>query len=270
MTRTPAKIATVAAALVLLPVAGTAASASGGVSTPDNPLRSSEAQTLKLPTIGKLAVEPPTGRLDSYPTVTTAGGCPKGIATLTKIFGPGFQADGENVIGNTETWEFGSPPADRMVAPFTITLQEAADRQKLYRNLPVPTLDGVYQIVMTCRDPLPEYTGAEYMFANYIGKVRISGQTYTSLTTVADLPKVPRPKAGQEALANPAPESALQAKRDEEELPEFLESIKAGNTAASPKPDSNSAMALTAGAGVLLGGLALLYGLSRRGTGGRR
>jgi len=134
-------------------------------------------------TLGVAAVAPERGHYTTPITLTTAGGCPKGTNILTKIFGAGFPADGENVVGNEETTEYGSPPNGWLRVPLTITLQEAVRRQATQFQM-----TGDYRIVITCRDPLPS-TGI-YEYGNYVARLRFgSDGRYRALTTAADLPR---------------------------------------------------------------------------------
>lgn len=150
--------------------------------------------------LGSMAIEPVTGDLETYMKVTTAGGCPRGSNTVTRIFGPKLPKAGQNVIGNNWVYDFGSPPADRMTSPLTITLEEVLERQ------PIPiVLDGTYQLRMQCQLPDPDDFAQN--FGVFQSRLNIRDGKYTALTTVANLPKTPSPLAGPEAYA------ALEVKR---------------------------------------------------------
>lgn len=190
----------VAACVALSSAAGSAATAGS------NALGEEQADLfLEQKVLGPLAIEPATGDFDTNIFVTTAGGCPRGTNTLTRLYGPKLSVDGENVIGNSEVIEFGSPPADRMRVPLTINLAEVARRQ-----LKSVTLQGTYTLDFNCQTPLP--VSLDELYGRYVGKLLIKDGRYTALTTVSDLPKEPRPKAGNDAIdllervGPPAPE----------------------------------------------------------------
>ncbi|MGQ0626215.1 MAG: hypothetical protein ACT4PP_16410 [Sporichthyaceae bacterium] len=184
-----------AAGLLTLAVAAGAPAAAGTAEQPD--------LFLKQKVLGPLGIEPVSGDFDTNIFVTTAGGCPRGTNTLTRLYGPKLSVDGENVIGNSEVLEFGSPPADRMRVPLTINLAEVARRQ-----VPSVILDGTYTLNFNCQTPLP--VTLKELYGRYVGTLVIKDGRYTARTTISDLPKVPKPKAGSDALeafarSGPAP-----------------------------------------------------------------
>src|SRR5262245_1987459 len=192
--------------------------------------------------LGVAAVAPVRGDSTTPITLTTAGRCPKGTNILTKIFGTGFPVDGENVVGNRETTEFGSPPNDWLVVPLTITLQEAVRRQATPFRLA-----GDYRIVITCRDPLPS-TGI-YEYGDYVARLRFgSGGRYQALTTAADLPRPVRKALSQGAAsANGEPD------------PTGPPSAATTEPPATPSAASHGASrSATVTAGALVGGAVVL------------
>jgi len=215
--------------------------------------------------LGPLAISPHTGNLDTYLTVTTAGGCPGGTNIILRAYGKGFPEGGENVIGNTEVAEYAFPTVDRMKAPLTITLEEARRKQP-----PGTKLSGVYTLKMDCQEPFPStYT---MVYGLYQGKLRIAPDgTYTALTTEKDLPKEPTPKAGKAAV-----ELASQPQVSDEAVEaaeKDLESEKAQNLGDATKasveePDSSSSTATIAIVlvALILGGSTTAAVLARRST----
>lgn len=155
--------------------------------------------------LGPLAVQPLSGDLFTYMKVTTAGGCPNGTNTITRIFGSGFPKYGENVIGNSAFTDFPSLDLDRMTMPLTITLDEALRRQPKGTKL-----KGVYELRVNCQEIMPE--SYDQIYGVYVGRIRIKADgTYFSLTAAKDLPKAPSPAAGAAArglLTKPVPDAA--------------------------------------------------------------
>ena len=96
-----------------LAIGGTAALVALGVAFPAAAARTDAFAD--MPVLGALAISPTTGDVETPLTLTTAGGCPRGTNSITRVYGKGFPEDGENVIGNTEVIQFGSPPGDRMI-----------------------------------------------------------------------------------------------------------------------------------------------------------
>lgn len=203
--------------------------------------------------LGPLAIEPASGNLLTYMKVTTAGGCPGGTNSITRVFGKGFPPGGENVIGNTEVIDFGNPAANRMVAPLTITIEEA--RLKMP---PGTTLEGVYELKLNCQEPLPfEY---DQLYGLYVGKLRIAADgTYTALTTAADLPATPAPKTGAAALAlssRPQVNQEAAALSAAQAAAQDLQAVSAGTSADDPLwvplVGGGAGLALVAAGGLLL------------------
>ncbi len=191
--------------------------------------------------LGPMAIEPTEGNLDSLITLTTAGGCPRGANTVTRIYGPKLPDGGQNVIGNSATYDFGSPPADRMKAPMTITLREVIARQ------PQPVvLDGLYRIRMQCQHADMEDFSVN--FGVFEGKLRIDNEQYRSLTTPRNLPQKPTPKTGPEAYAafdlHNHPPAAPTPKPDA--LEQALEKQNA-SLQSDAGPGSTAALAVTGG-----------------------
>jgi hypothetical protein len=216
---------------------------------------------LAMPVLGVLAIEPTTGDLETPITFTTAGGCPHGTNSITRVYGDGFPAEGENVIGNTEVYAFGSPPNDRMTAPMTITLAEAVRRQADKVDL-----NGTYTFRFSCQDALPP--GAGGLYGAYVGEMTIADGTFTATTTSADLPSDPTPKAGKDALEAQIPKSDPSL-RDPEQLDEQGRAAREAAAAelAAARGDTNSwAVPLAAGGGFVVLGLGSMLVASRRST----
>jgi hypothetical protein len=202
--------------------------------------------------LGKAAVAPVRGDDTTPITLTTAGRCPQGTNILTKIFGTGFPGNGENVVGNQETTDFGSPPNDWLVVPLTITLQEAVRRQATPFRL-----TGDYRIVITCRDPLP--SAGVYEYGDYVARLRFGGDgRYRALTTAADLPRSVRSGLSHSAVT-PAGDP------DPTGVPSAVSS-QPSPTTPSAEPDRPS-RSVSVAAGALVGGAVVLGGaclVSRR------
>lgn len=204
--------------------------------------------------LGPLAISPTTGDLESPMTLTTGGGCPQGTNTITRVFGPGFPPKGENLVGNSPTILYGSPPADRLTVPTAVTLHDAARLQ------PQPvTLKGDYKLVLDCQLRLPKSELLAFGF--YVGRLHISDDRYTATTTAEDLPNPPTPRTGPDALAlaadpTPAPEPAsTPAPTEEAVATEDDESTSAGY--GTP---------LAVGGGILAVGLGSVFLYSRGGA----
>lgn len=232
MNRTRALLAAALAAVALVPAA-----AAGAVSTLDDP-------RIKEEFLGPMAIEPATGDIYTYMKVTTGGGCPGGTNSITRIFGKGFPNYGENVIGNTEVYEFMNKVEGRMVAPLTITLDEAMKRQ------PQRTaLDGTYRLTFTCQEPLP--TSYDMLYGYYEGYLKFDNNKYTAVTKPGDLPKKPTPKTGPAALALA---SQPQANYDPELA--AMDAAKAAEAqllaAQTDEPGGSAALAVSIIAGILV------------------
>lgn len=244
---------TVGLAVLVAGAAGgpaTGAAASGGASDPP-----------KEKVLGPLAIAPPTGDLFTYLTVTTAGGCPGGTNTITRVFGPGFPAGGENVIGNSEVIEFGSPPADRMVAPVTITLEEARLKQ------PAGTvLDGEYKLKLNCQEPLP--SRYDQLYGLYVGSLRITPDgKYSALTTADDLPAKPRPTTGPAARAlaeRPPVDMELAAEARAQAAAADAAAAQAAAQASPVRANSGGAVIPLLVAGSIIVATGAAVGLARR------
>ena len=220
--------------------------------------------------LGPLAIEPATGDLETYMTLTSGGGCPHGTNSITRIYGEGFPADGENVIGNTEVVELSGANPDRMSMPVMINLAEAVRRQAK----PV-TLSGGYTFKLDCQPPLP--TKIEELYGVYVGKMTVTDGRYTAITTPADLPDPPSPKMGAEALAAPpmaspppgAPDvdalAAAAKEREEESAKAAADKVTADKVAAgSAASGGGDLLPLAVGAGILVAGLGGVVAYVRR------
>lgn len=211
-----------------------------------------------VPVLGPAAIAPVTGDLETPPTVTTAGGCPKGTNIVTQLYGKGFPPGGANVVGNVPTTDYGSPPAARMAIPFAITIKEAGRTvQAPYKPF---TPVGDYQVVVTCQDPLPDASG-RWTHGRFVGTIRIgTNGRYTALTTAASLPNPPRPAPGP--LPSQAPVAATPT-------PTPLPSTNPARAAPeAQQPESQSQQSDDGGSGsrtlivslgVLLAGAAVVY-----------
>jgi LPXTG-motif cell wall-anchored protein len=258
----------VAAALAagVLSTAGAAGAAEDPSPRPWD-LNISKDPRIKEELLGPMAIEPVTGDIYTYLKITTAGGCPGGTNSVTRVFAEGFPLYGENVIGNTEVAEYMTHVEGRMVAPLTITLDEAMKRQ------PKPTtLNGLARFTFTCQDPMP--TSYDMLYGYYEGFVRFDDDKYTAITTIKDLPKVPRPAPGPAALAlasNPQanydPAAEAQEAADAAQLAANSSETGDGNGSAALVAAGVSVVLLGAGGAVLLVRRRETTGV---GTGGRR
>lgn len=230
----------------------------GGLSAPaavavDNP---TEADAL-----GRLAIEPLSGNLTTFMAFTTAGGCPDGTNIITRVYGPGFPSYGENIVGNTDITEFGSPTLDRLRIPSVISLEEARVKQ------PEGTkLNGRYQIAVTCMGRLGP------LFGSYVGELRIgSDGNYRAITTDKDLPSEPRPKSGAAAIElanNPGPafDPVAEARAAEEKRTADLAALE--SVAQSDDSGGSASLAIGILAVILTGATGAVF-ISRRQSGAR-
>jgi hypothetical protein len=106
--------------------------------------------TARADTIGALRFSPATGTDLSAVTVETTAPCPSQAKNiLAKVYGPGFPADGKNVVGNTAITAFDKASiGSGLSVPLQSTLRFFANSQPKSFNLV-----GTYRIVVTCRLP---------------------------------------------------------------------------------------------------------------------
>jgi hypothetical protein len=101
-------------------------------------------------TLGALRFSPATGTDLSAVTVETTAACPSQAKNiLAKVYGPGFPADGKNVVGNTAISAFDkASTGSGLSVPLQSTLRFFANSQAKPFNLV-----GTYRVVVTCRLP---------------------------------------------------------------------------------------------------------------------
>jgi hypothetical protein len=199
--------------------------------------------------LGKLAIAPLTGNLETPITVTTAGGCPEGTNSITRVFGKGFPYYGENVVGNSDITSLAaSGSADRMVVPWVITLEEARLKQP-----PGTKLEGEYVVKLNCQEPLP--ASYDEIYGVFVGRLEIdkSGR-FTALTTASDLPAKPRPLAGAAARGL----AAKQPLPDPEDSQEAKDAIAAAAAAAAAGKQGDTDGSAAPLAFALIGGIVVL------------
>ena len=97
-------------------------------------------------TAGSLSVTPANGRDDSTVTLRTSGPCPSGTNLIARIFGHGFPAEGQVIVGNSALTAYDRTPTGGYVVPLQMPLR---DLMNLQHN-PTP-LAGTYRLVVTCR-----------------------------------------------------------------------------------------------------------------------
>lgn len=216
-----------------------------------------DAKKLQDLVLGAMAIEPVTGDLESNIVFTTAGGCPYGSNSVTRIYGPKLPGDGQNVIGNTGLYGFGSPPADRMVAPMTITLQEVVERQEK----PVE-LAGKYRVRMQCQLEFPDTIFEN--FGVYEGFLEIRDGKYTALTTRKNLPATPSPRTGQDAYAGYEASKRVPPPPLIEQQGSPIAVQNAANATDDSKP-SGTAVAAVVGGLLVLGLTPVAWNARRRG-----
>ncbi len=145
--------------------------------------------------LGKLAIEPEKGDLISPVTLTSAGSCPLGTHSITRLYGPMLPDGGENVVGNQPIHLMGSPPENRLTTELSITLEQAGKVQE-----PPVELEGAYKMVMDCQVKTA-FNEVTEVFNFYVGELNIHNGRYTSKTRLTELPKTPGPAIGPEAIA---------------------------------------------------------------------
>lgn len=124
MTRGLVRTLVGAAMLLLLPVPGASAVATG-----------------------KLAVLPARGTDQSALTLVTANDCPAGTNILAKIEGPGFPSGGQTIVGNSAITAYERTRTGGIRIPASLVLRDVA-------NLPATPVvyHGSYRMSVICRD----------------------------------------------------------------------------------------------------------------------
>ncbi len=102
---------------------------------------------LAAPGPGRLAILPAHGTDQSALTVVTASPCPAGTNLIAWISGPGFPANGQNIVGNAPISAFEHTKTGGVVIPVSLILRDIA-------NLPAKQVQyaGTYSIMVVCRD----------------------------------------------------------------------------------------------------------------------
>src|SRR5262245_35042500 len=104
--------------------------------------------------VGTAAVNPPTGTADvTRPTVEASAPCPAGTNVVTRIFGPGFPAAGENIAPSQPIANLGTNANGGVIVPTADTFRTFANLQN-----PPATLNGRYDITISCVQPLTPNT----------------------------------------------------------------------------------------------------------------
>ena len=101
-----------------------------------------------LPSGGYLVPTPSTGTNNQALTFNSSGPCtdPNATNIQVKMFGSGFPAGGQVVVGNGPTSAYAQNANGGYIVTMGQTLQDFANVQS-----PVATFSGPYQFVMTCR-----------------------------------------------------------------------------------------------------------------------
>ncbi len=160
-------------------------------------------------TVGTITVRPATGTDLTPFTLTTSGACPAGTNVIATIFGPGFTADGENIVPNLSTTIYAHTTTGGVVLPISDTLRDFANDQ------PDPQpLKGKYRLRVMCRmnaklGDLGDFVGS-ITFNGHHGYVVVNPDIPESvLATIAPVPQAAPPLPT--STATPRPGSVSQA-----------------------------------------------------------
>ena len=144
-------------------------------------------------TVGTITVRPATGTDLTPFTLTTSGACPAGTNVIATIFGPGFTADGENIVPNLSTTIYAHTTTGGVVLPISDTLRDFANDQ------PDPQpLKGKYRLRVMCRmnaklGDLGDFVGS-ITFNGHHGYVVVNPHIPESvLATIAPVPQAAPP-----------------------------------------------------------------------------
>lgn len=145
------------------------------------------------PLLGRLFVDPAQGTDATPLTLLTTGGCPAPATNATlRLFGAGFPATGQIVMGNTDAGVAAARPFS--VAPAD-TLRAFAAQQ------PTPAvLRGSYRLVLTCQEPLEpagvgRYEGTLVFTSPRAYRADNPARPVVTTTTPGDVP-LPGPATG--------------------------------------------------------------------------
>lgn len=135
--------------------------------------------------VGTAAVNPATGNADgTRATVEASAACPAGNNVVTRIYGPGFPAAGQNIAPNQPIANLGSNANGGVVVPVSDTFRTFANLQS-----PPATLNGKYDITISCVQPLTpntslgDFTGSIWFVNNNTYQSTDPNQTATPTTT---------------------------------------------------------------------------------------
>lgn len=109
-----------------------------------------------VPQLGTLFVDPPTGADDTPLDLLTSGGCPAPATNVVaRVFGKGFPAGGQIVVGNTDA-------GVRRGSAFSVV---PGDTLRAFAALqPTPAvLSGSYRVVVSCQEALGSVSLGDYV-----------------------------------------------------------------------------------------------------------
>ncbi|AXG77745.1 Ig-like domain repeat protein [Streptomyces paludis] len=143
------------------------------------------ASTAHADTLGTLAVTPATGTDTSSVALTTSGSCPEVADYLiVKVAGKGFPAEGQNVVGNSETSIYPTSGAGYEV-PLTETMRDYASTAGF------KTLEGRYDFTVTCRKAFGDTTYGDFTGSLWFTSDTTYQNTAPAQATTASLTAAP-------------------------------------------------------------------------------
>ncbi|MGI5137496.1 Ig-like domain-containing protein [Streptomyces sp. CA-106110] len=141
--------------------------------------------------IGTAEVTPATGFDDTGMQLTTSDACPSNATNIiASVFGSGFPADGQIVVGNSPIEAYNTAPNGGLIVPLTSTMRD-------YANVAgFSTLTGKYSFVITCRTPFDEtslgdFTSAVWFTSNTTYQNTDPAQKTDTTTSLAVSPNAP-------------------------------------------------------------------------------
>jgi Bacterial Ig-like domain (group 3) len=132
--------------------------------------------------VGTASVNPATGTADvTRANVEASAPCPAGTNIIVRMFGAGFPAAGEIIAPNQPIANLATNASGGVVVPVSDTFRTFANLQS-----PPATLNGKYDIVISCINPL----GANNSLGDFAGSIWfVNNSTYQS--TDPNAPKQP-------------------------------------------------------------------------------
>lgn len=231
------------------------------------PVAAASSPVAAVPQLGTLFVDPPTGADDTPLDLLTSGGCPAPATNVVaRVFGNGFPAGGQIVVGNTDAGvrrgsSFSVVPGD--------TLRAFAALQ------PTPAvLSGSYRVVVSCQEALGSVSLGDYVGTLVFSSPRSYAARNPAVRPVpAPVDAAPLPGASPGAAQVPGTTGSSAAPLAPEAMggaADLAAGADPATTVSAPVGDDGSLLPLAAAgfggfglAGVLLGASRLRRRLSR-------